>query len=61
MYAVGGGHLLRAGWRRPIKEGSWEMQCSQLFGLHYRMRGEYRGCPRPLESWLAEEVARLGR
>ncbi len=48
-------------WFTPIKEGAWEIQCSQLCGLgHYRMRGEYRVVSRAAwENWLAEETARL--
>jgi hypothetical protein len=50
-------------WFTPIKEGAWEIQCSQLCGLgHYRMRGEYRVVSRAAwEKWLAEETARLMR
>jgi cytochrome c oxidase subunit 2 len=40
-------------WFTPIKEGAWEIQCSQLCGLgHYRMRGEYRVVSRAAwEKW----------
>ena len=50
-------------WFTPIKEGAWEIQCSQLCGLgHYRMGGEYRVVSRAAwEKWLAEETAGLAR
>jgi cytochrome c oxidase subunit 2 len=47
-------------WFTPVKEGAWEIQCSQLCGLgHYRMRGEYRVVSREeWEAWIAEEIER---
>jgi cytochrome c oxidase subunit 2 len=48
-------------WFTPIREGAWEIACSQLCGLgHYRMRGEYRVVsPAAWNDWQTEEVARL--
>lgn len=48
-------------WFTPVREGTWEIHCSQLCGLgHYRMRGEYRVVSRGAwEAWLADEVERL--
>jgi cytochrome c oxidase subunit 2 len=48
-------------WFTPVKEGAWEIHCSQLCGLgHYRMRGEYRVVSREAwDRWIAEEVGRL--
>jgi cytochrome c oxidase subunit 2 len=50
-------------WFTPIKEGTWEIHCSQLCGLgHYRMRGEYRVVSRAAwDTWLVQEVERLAR
>jgi cytochrome c oxidase subunit II len=49
-------------WFTPVKEGAWEIHCSQLCGLgHYRMRGEYRIVSREAwERWVEEEVGRVG-
>jgi cytochrome c oxidase subunit 2 len=48
-------------WFTPVKEGTWEIGCSQLCGLgHYRMRGEYRVISREAwDRWLAAEVEQL--
>lgn len=48
-------------WFTPVKEGAWEIGCSQLCGLgHYRMRGEYRVISREnWGRWLSEELERL--
>jgi cytochrome c oxidase subunit II len=48
-------------WFTPVREGSWEIGCSQLCGLgHYRMRGDYRVVSREAwDRWLADEVERL--
>lgn len=48
-------------WFTPLREGTWEIHCSQLCGLgHYRMRGEYRVVSHAAwEAWLADEVDRL--
>lgn len=50
-------------WFTPIREGAWEISCSQLCGLgHYRMRGEYRVVSRAAwQGWLDEELARLAQ
>jgi len=54
------GYVTRT-WFTPVKEGAWEIGCSQLCGLgHYRMRGDYRVVSRDAwDRWLAEEVMRL--
>ena len=41
-------------WFTPIKEGAWEIQCSQLCGLGH---SDARGIPRRVASRLGE-VAR---
>jgi cytochrome c oxidase subunit 2 len=50
-------------WFTPVKEGAWEILCSQLCGLgHYRMRGEYRVVsPAAWDRWIADELERLAR
>lgn len=46
-------------WFRPVREGRWEIACSQLCGLgHYRMRGEFAVlAPEVWEAWIREESA----
>ena len=48
-------------WFTPVKEGTWEIGCSQLCGLgHYRMRGEYRVVSQEAwVRWITDEVERL--
>ncbi|HVG87158.1 MAG TPA: hypothetical protein VM820_21725 [Vicinamibacterales bacterium] len=48
-------------WFTPVKEGTWEIGCSQLCGLgHYRMRGEYRVVSQEAwVRWITDEVGRL--
>ena len=46
-------------WFEPVREGQWEIVCSQLCGLgHYRMRGQFAVlAPDAWEAWLREESA----
>lgn len=48
-----------ATWFQPVREGRWEIACSQLCGLgHYRMRGEFAVlAPEAWESWIRDESA----
>jgi cytochrome c oxidase subunit 2 len=46
-------------WFEPIREGHWEIVCSQLCGLgHYRMRGEFAVLePDAWQAWVRDESA----
>ncbi|MEW6320883.1 MAG: hypothetical protein AB1635_07325 [Acidobacteriota bacterium] len=44
-------------WFTPVREGRWEIVCSQLCGLgHYRMKGEYAAVPdAEWRAWMENE------
>jgi cytochrome c oxidase subunit 2 len=46
-------------WFEPVREGQWEIVCSQLCGLgHYRMRGQFAVlAPDAWQAWVREESA----